>query len=289
MVLDLVAFFYRASLPFIVVGIVAFSAYSFWRRPGLFKFGTIATMIAFAGLTLELLAMLAHYGSAVMLATAARYLMAAWTIMVVYFVAEARYRIRLLGSILMPVALVLMLVAMFVDNAPTDPPPIAGLNTFLAIHVALIFASFSLIFLAFAAAILYLLKARALKGRTALAMDAALPALDTSRQLMNSVFKLAFPLLTLGLILGAAYAASHLHGDWFVEPKIVAGTVIWVTYAALFAGQHLGRLTPPGLARGVLMLFVIISLSFVWGSHGMIWKLLDRQASAPANLEQGPP
>ncbi len=283
----LIKYLYLIALPFVVLGIIGYSYYSFRRVPRAFALGTIASLLAAGCLTLDLLAMLYQHGAQFVLVGGARYLLAAWTIMLVYFVAEFYYRIRLLGPLLMPVALLLMVVANFMPEQPVTAVPVHGLEAFLIIHTVLVFASFGLIFLAFAGAVMYLLKARALKIHGAGAISGDLPAVDTSRRVMVTAFHVGLPLLTIGLVLGVAYAAATLHGEWLWYGKTVLGLVIWMMYSALFFLYHSQHLTVHGLARGVVLLLVVVAVSFLSSSHREIVRLF-REPPAAAQ-ESGTP
>jgi ABC-type uncharacterized transport system permease subunit len=186
--------------------------------------------------------------------------------MLIYFVAEFRCRIRLLGSILMPIALTLLILSTFEDkHSPKLSLSLGVFPTFT--HVALVLLSFGLIFLSFAAALLYLIKTNALKNHLFSALDGRIPSLPVLRRLMETAFDSAFPVLTLGMILGTVYASSVLNAGWIFDSTIIWGLLNWLFYSILFFLRQSRRLNDQRLARGIILLFVCIATSFMFTTH----------------------
>lgn len=276
---------YYAALPFIGAALLGFLYYAFRREPRVFAVATICSFVAFACLTADLLALFALNGFGLVAAGKARYVLGAWSLMLAYFLAEYRFRVRLLGPLLMPAALVAMLLSMFMRDAPVQVAHIPGLRLFLVLHLVLLFSAVSLLFLAFAGALLYLAKTRALKRRAAAALDGSLPGLDTSRRILVLAVNWGFPLFTAGLMLGMLYAAEVLHGAWLTDPKILPSLLIWVLYAGLFALHQNRRVSDTGLARSVLGLFAAVVLVFVATTHR---QAVDQVVKPPPAQETAP-
>ena len=136
---DIIDILYMVSLPFVVASLAGFVLYTFKRSQRVFNVATLCSLTAFLGLTAVLLILTVRHGVGMPLVASARYLMCAWLIMLIYFVAEKHTRVRLLGSILMPAALALMLVAMFVDSTLEQGLHMGGAMT--ALHVVCIFTA----------------------------------------------------------------------------------------------------------------------------------------------------
>ena len=259
---------FKISLPFTTIGLLAFIYYTFSREQRVFAAATIASVIAFLCLSFILGTMIVDHGFGISFAQGSRYLIFAWIIMVIYFATEFRYRIRLLGSVLMPIALMLMLISTFADKHTSGIVVFPLGNLVTLIHVALVFIGLTLLFLSFAAALLYLAKGNALKNHQSIALDnERLPPLTKLKALMETSFYAGFPAFTLGLILGIIYAGSVLKSGWIWDTKILWGLINWFIYSILFFLRQLGRLNNRVLARGILLLFVFIIASFIFTSH----------------------
>ena len=260
-------FLFKISLPFTIVGLVAFIYYTFTREHRVFAVATITSVIAFLCLSSILAVMTVDYGLGISFVHGARYLIFAWLIMVIYFFTEFRYKIRLLGSVLMPMALMLMLVSTFADKHVSSIVfPLSSLVTF--IHIGLIFLGLTLLFLSCAAALLYLVKRSALKNHRSVALDEQqLPSLTKLKDLMELSFYAGFPAFTVGLILGIIYAGSVLKSGWIWDTKIILGLINWLIYSALFFLHQQRRLNNRTLARGIVLLFVFTITSFIFASH----------------------
>ena len=260
--------FFKLSMPFAAIGLLAFILYGPYRKPRFFACATLASLACFICLSVVLVGVLSAGGASMLRADGTRDILFAWAVILIYFVAEFRLRVRLLGSIVMPFALVLILSAMFADNTPVEQLPLKTIPVML--HVCFILAGDALIILAFGAAVCHMLKANGLKDRNSAALDERLPPLTTLERHLRATFNLGFPIFTVGMILGIIYAASlHPEGGWFFDVKMLTGIITWVLYGVLFSLLHAGRVNARGLARGVICLFFAVISSFLFSAHSL--------------------
>ena len=260
--------FFKLSMPFAAIGLLAFILYGPYRKPQLFAVATLASIACFACLSVVLVGVLSTGGASMLRGDGTRDILLAWAVILIYFVAEFRLRVRLLGSIVMPFALVLILAAMFADNTPVEPLPLKTIPVML--HVAFILAGDALIILAFGAAVCHKLKSSGLKDRNPAALDEHLPPLTTLERHLRATFNLGFPIFTVGMILGIIYAASlHPEGGWFFDIKMLSGIITWIIYGVLFSLLHAGRVNVRGLSRGVVCLFVAVVFAFLFSAHSL--------------------
>ena len=257
---------FKISLPFATIGLLAFIYYTFIKKQSVFTTATIASLISFICLTVILVGMMMDFGLHISFVQSSRYLIFSWLIMAIYFMAEFRYKIRLLGSILMPIAMTLMLISTFADKNSAGVTLHLG-STATLIHIALVLVGLTLLFLSFAASLLFLTKRKALKQHRSTALDERLPPLTKLKGLMEISFYAGFPALTVGLILGIVYAGSVLQNGWFWDSKIIWGLINWLIYSILFLLHQLGRVDSRALARGIVLLFTFTTISFIFTSH----------------------
>jgi len=156
----------------------------------------------------------------------------AWMIVGVLLVSQLRYRVKVLGAFLTPIALILMLFALALPKEILPLAPV--LRSFWhPFHVFFAFlgnASFSL---AFCCGVLYLVQEHRLKTKKVGALTQRLPSLKTLDDLNYQALTVGFPLLTLGIITGAIWAEYAWGRYWDWDPKETWSLITWFLYAAL--------------------------------------------------------
>ena len=173
-----------------------------------------------------------------------------WMIILVFVVVEYRHRIYVLGSFMVPLALVsLVSSAALPETAPTLQPVFKT----LWFHVTLSMLGTVGFTVAFVAGVMYLIQDRLLKSKQFNVLYSKLPALDFLDHLNQQSIVLGFPLLTLGIVTGAISAefARGSYVSW--NPEQIWALVTWVFYFVVL----LGRLTVGWRAKRAAYLTVI--------------------------------
>jgi cytochrome c-type biogenesis protein CcsB len=167
-------------------------------------------------------------------------------VVAVFLVFERKYKITILGSFIIPIALLLMLGSTGFSSAiaPLNP---ALKSRWLAIHTTMAFLGYATFAIAFGAAIMYLIQERFLKRKKLGAMYQKLPSLDV----LDETF--GFPLLTFAIITGAIWAETAWGTYWSWDPKETWSLITWFVYAALLHG----RLTTGWRGRKAAILAII--------------------------------
>ena len=149
-----------------------------------------------------------------------------FAITLAYVGAERHFRTRLLGAFVMPVAAALYVSALAFpsEGQPVLVPALQN-PTLLSIHVALMILSYSVLAVAFGAAVMYLLQGDG--GRR----FAWLPTPDRCDELTYRAVLVGFPLLAAGVALGAFWANSAWGRYWGWDPKETAALVTWLIFA----------------------------------------------------------
>lgn len=273
----MIALLESLSLPVAALGILACLAYAFHRRSRWIQAGLALSVLAFVLVSALLLVRLEKYGWSMPIAGGSRYFIGAWFIMVAYFVAAHRTRVPLLGALIMPLALILLLAGVVDDRTVAAAPLLISPPTW--VHVVLLFGAMALLLLAAGAALVLMVKTRALKDRNAGALDADLPSVVTLQRLMITPFDLGFALITPGIMLAVLYAASAgLPHGWIWEPKIVWTLVNGGLYSLLFFVRHTQGLSRTALARAIVLLAACTVGAFLFTSHR---DLLGQHGPAP--------
>ena len=164
----------------------------------------------------------------------------AWTVVLAYFVLQYRFRIRVLGALVMPLAVILMVLPVAIGRVPrfqvdTEISPLipALQSNWLGIHTTLAFLGYAFFSIAFAGSILYLIQERQLKKKHLGSLFHRLPSLHVLDRLLYRSLAVGFILMTFGIITGAVWAASAWGSYWSWDPKETWSLITWFIYAAL--------------------------------------------------------
>jgi cytochrome c-type biogenesis protein CcsB len=156
----------------------------------------------------------------------------AWAILLVYIVVNYRYRIKVLGAFVAPVALILVVVSLALPKEifPLHP----ALKSFwLPFHAIFAFLGDAVFALAFCAGIMYLIQERQIKSKKRGGVLARLPSLDILDELNYRSLTFGFPLLTVGIVTGSVWASYAWGSYWSWDPKETWSLITWFLYAAL--------------------------------------------------------
>jgi cytochrome c-type biogenesis protein CcsB len=184
-----------------------------------------------------------------------------------YAFYEVKYRQRALGAVLLPLVLALLLLteAFFPDRLVTLVPALQK-NRILTVHVATLMASYAALSVSFASAILYL--AQGPQRRFA-----RLPGRPVLEEIGDWSVMIGFPLLALGVALGAWWANSAWGRYWGWDPKETSSLVTWLVYAVYLHARHLRGWRGPRSAwlliagyMGVIFTYFVVNL-WVAGLH----------------------
>jgi cytochrome c-type biogenesis protein CcsB len=195
------------------------------------SYGTIATWITLAALAVSLIARWQAVDHAPWSNMYEFTIAFAATITASYAVFERVYRdddgshaARVLGALTLPVVFVML--ALTAAFFPSDVRPLvpALQNTdLLAIHVASMVLAYGALSVSFAAAVLFLAQGK--QNRFA-----RLPTAETLDDIAYRSVMLGFPILALGIALGAYWANSAWGRYWGWDPKETSALVTWLIY-----------------------------------------------------------
>lgn len=156
------------------------------------------------------------------------------SIAVAYVLFERFERdVTVTGGVVLGTVLALLLSALFFFPSRIEPlVPALQSRGILALHVATIAIAYGALTVSFAAALLRLVQG----GRQRFAR---LPAPRTLERVAHSSVIVGFPLLTLGIALGAYWANSAWGRYWGWDPKETASLVTWLIYGAYLHARGL--------------------------------------------------
>ncbi|MCE1225468.1 MAG: c-type cytochrome biogenesis protein CcsB [Geobacteraceae bacterium] len=158
----------------------------------------------------------------------------AWSIVLIFGIIDIKYRYRIIGAFVMPFALMGMAWAQL--YLPTDINPLmpALQSNWLLYHVITCFLGYAAFAVACGVSIMYLIKAKSEeKGNEAAGgLMSQFPPTRVLDDLNYKAIMVGFPLLTLGIITGAAWANYAWGTYWSWDPKETWSLIVWFVYAA---------------------------------------------------------
>ena len=150
-----------------------------------------------------------------------------WGILAFTVAFELLYRERSLGAVLLPGAAAMMAVALAFFPSEVRPlVPALQANRILGLHVSMMMLAYSALSVSFGAAALYLVQS----GRRGRRFE-RLPEPERLEEIGYWSVLAGFPLLTLGIALGAYWANSAWGRYWGWDPKETAALLTWFIYA----------------------------------------------------------
>jgi len=131
------------------------------------------------------------------------------------------------GLLLAPAILALLAVAAAFPSRIEPLSPALSNGDILVAHVGVMVLAYGVLTVSFAAALLQLLQGS--KHRVA-----RLPAPRTLDEIAHSSVVVGFPVLALGIALGAYWASTAWGRYWSWDPKETSALVTWLAYGAYF-------------------------------------------------------
>ncbi|NOZ13606.1 MAG: cytochrome c biogenesis protein CcsA [Acidobacteria bacterium] len=186
-------------------------------------------------------------------------------IYLLYFLFEFRFKIPLLGTFLVPVGFFFNIVSLFSRNVQAAQMKMVS-PFLLGIHTGFLMLGEALFILAFASSVMYLIQEKNLKSKRFNQLYSRLPSLGKLEEMAGLGVSAGFPLITTGLLIGFFWAAKVWGPGWYLDPKVVWSTVMWVIYAWLFYSKISDRIRGRRFAVAVIWCVLLILLSFVVSS-----------------------
>ena len=154
-----------------------------------------------------------------------------WTIVLIYLILELKYHQKIIGVFVTPIAFLAIALTSIIPgvDARINPLMPALQSNWLAIHVATCFFGYASFAVSFGISILYLIGERKeARGE----VSKWLPSNPVLDELNYKSIVIGFPMLSLGIITGAAWANYAWGSYWSWDPKETWSLITWFIYAA---------------------------------------------------------
>ncbi|NIQ39027.1 MAG: c-type cytochrome biogenesis protein CcsB [Proteobacteria bacterium] len=176
-----------------------------------------------------------------------------WTIVFIYLILEFLYKQKTIGVFVTPFAFLFMALTSIIPGVSERINPLvpALKSPWLAIHVITCFIGYAAFAVAFWFSILYLVREkRQTKPTSRLRF---LPSTRLLDEINYRSILIGFPMLTLGIVTGAAWANYAWGSYWSWDPKETWSLITWFIYAAFLHA----RLTRGWSGRKTALLSII--------------------------------
>ena len=177
-----------------------------------------------------------------------------WLVVSAYLIWGCRRPYRLLGLVVMPLAVALLVVARAGGGTGFGGASHYS-NLFLIVHVGLVLAAFAGFTLAAALSGLYVWQERRLRTRPATVLRRQMPALATLDSLALRTVAWSVPLLTFGAVVGLVRLVAR--GDR-LDALIAVTVVTWLVWCAYLGLRLIGGWTGRRAAYVALAGFVLV-------------------------------
>jgi len=257
--------FFIATVSLYFAGTAFFLAYLLRRSEALSKVSLGVTAIGFLTHTLALLSRMMEAGHITLASFHEAMSFFSWALVLVFLFVEFRHRIHVLGSFILPLALISLLSA---AALPKEVPTLEPVLKTVWVHVTLSMLGTVGFAVAFVAGIMYLIQDGLLKSKRFNVLYAKLPPLDFLDRLNQQSIVMGFPLLTLGIIAGAI-SAEFARGSYLSwNPEQLWALVTWLFYFVVL----MGRLTVGWRAKRAAYLTIIGFAGVVLTFIGVVLK-----------------
>ncbi|MCK4377929.1 MAG: c-type cytochrome biogenesis protein CcsB [Deltaproteobacteria bacterium] len=157
-----------------------------------------------------------------------------WTIILLYLIIEYKYKLYLLGAFVTPFAAMGMAYASISSqvNETIQPLVPALQSNWLISHVITCFLGYAAFAVSCGVSITYILKKHHENQHKKGGLLASFPASSVLDELIYKTIAIGFPLLSIGIITGAAWANYAWGTYWSWDPKETWSLITWFIYAA---------------------------------------------------------
>jgi len=189
----------------------------------------------------------------------------AWALVLIYFVVEHLVKLKLYGTVLVPVALISMAagqISLRATGVELPAEALAQLDSWrVTMHVVLIMVANAGFAVGAAASAVYLIQGVQLKRHKSSALMKRLPSLTQTQQLARRAIMLALPVYTAGILLGIIRAIEFRLDYWWFDPRVMMSGVVWAIFASYLllhyrrgaSGRLLSRIALVGLMAVVIL------------------------------------
>ena len=196
----------------------------------------------------------------------------AWILIIIYLVVERKFKNRIIGAFVTPIAFLAIAYASLSPNISDRIQPLipALKSNWLIVHVITCFFGYAAFAIAFGISLIYLFLQK--KPDAENLLQTYLPGPDGLDELTHQMVMFGFLFLTIGIITGAVWANSAWGSYWSWDPKETWSLITWFIYATLlharimrgWSGQRIACLSIIGF---IAVIFTYFGVNLLPGLH----------------------
>jgi ABC-type transport system involved in cytochrome c biogenesis permease subunit len=139
------------------------------------------------------------------------------------------------------------------------------------VHGCLVLLSAVGICVAFVASVMYLVQVRRLRAKTPPGRGLRLLSLERLEAMSRRAVMLSFPLLTAGILVGAALLYDHRSSiSGWADPKILSAVALWLVFAILLYLRYRAHARGRQVAVLTILAFALLLLSLASPVHPFV-------------------
>ena len=159
----------------------------------------------------------------------------AMVIVFIYLALEFKYKIRTIGAFVTPFASILLAMTTITKSFSCEIQPLipALQSNWLTYHVITCFLGYAAFAVSCGVSVMFLIKLRGQNQKESQGIFVRLlPDINILEDINYKAVAIGFPMLTLGIITGAAWANYAWGSYWSWDPKETWSLITWFIYAA---------------------------------------------------------
>ena len=183
----------------------------------------------------------------------------AWLMVVVFFLTEWKYKIKNLGTFIIPIVFVILLFSAFLSKDVILVYESSEMRFWLTMHRTLSILGYAAFSIAFASGIMYLIQEHQVKTKKLGIMYFRMPSLEVLDDLNFKVIMIGFPLFTLGFMTGSI-SNMQLNQSFFSWDlnRTLPLVATWLIYSLVFFGRIMVGLRGKKAAQGSIFGFITV-------------------------------
>jgi ABC-type transport system involved in cytochrome c biogenesis permease subunit len=226
------------------------------------KFDTFSLVAIIASLVLHtvVIGIRTYYSSRLPVAAMGETLLFySWCVMVATLFVVLRYRERTTGLVTIPIGIIALAVCLSKWTPPKTLPLI--LRTFwFEIHVIASFAAYALFSLAFAGALLYIIRTF---GSSVAGGNSGESNAEPSLEIARTGVVWGFFLFSASMFSGAVWGYLAWGTYWMWEPKILWSFIVWFWFAGTMHAWYIKSLKGRTLAILTVLGFIVVGFTYL--------------------------
>ncbi|MGD0274701.1 MAG: cytochrome c biogenesis protein CcsA [Syntrophales bacterium] len=184
-----------------------------------------------------------------------------WVLAGGYLFLQFRTKTRVLGAFISPATLIILIAASAGIGGPVALPSVLK-SGLVSVHVILAVAGEALFALASFAGAMYLIQDGLIRRKKASELSRLLPSLGDLDRINYLCMLWGFPLLTIGVLVGAVWARTAWGSVWQWDPKQIWTLMAWILYAILLHQRVAIGWKGRKAAMCSLLFFILLAIAF---------------------------